>query len=238
VGCGGSFDSNNRKTTQSLVKILQQAGVSFAILGKEELCNGETARRLGNEYLFQTMAEALVAKINSYNVKKILVNCPHCFNTMANEYPEFGGQWEVIRAGDLVSQLVASGKVKLSQKFDKKVAYHDSCYYGRFNRVFEEPRRLLSKIPGLKLTEMTLNRKEGTCCGAGGGRMWVEEKASQRVNHLRAGQALEKNPDVVATSCPYCRIMIGNGITDKGAEEKVKVMDVMQIVAQNMESPN
>lgn len=237
VGCGGSFDSNNRKTTQSFVQILQAAGVSFGILGKEELCNGETARRLGNEYLFQTMAEALVAKINGYGIKKILVNCPHCFNTMANEYPEFGGNWEVIRAGDLVTQLVEQGKVKMSKTFDKKVVYHDSCYYGRFNRVFEEPRSLLSNIPGIQLEEMDMNRRQGTCCGAGGGRMWMEEKADQRVNHMRADQALAKKPDVVATSCPYCRIMIGNGITDKGADEKVQVMDVMQIVAQNMETP-
>ncbi len=236
VGCGGAFDSNNRKTTQSLVKILQEAGVSFAILGKEELCNGETARRLGNEYLFQTLAEALIAKIQSYNVKKILVNCPHCFNTMTNEYPDFGGKWEVIRAGDLVKQLVESGKIKITKSLDKKVVYHDSCYYGRFNDVFEEPRSLLSHIPGVKLEEMDNNRQQGTCCGAGGGRMWVEEKADQRVNHLRAGQALEKKPDVIATSCPYCRIMIGNGVTDKGADDKVQVMDIMQIVASQMET--
>jgi Fe-S oxidoreductase len=236
VGCGGAFDSNNRKTTQSLVKILQEGGISFAILGKEELCNGETARRLGNEYLFQTLAEALVTKIQSYNVKKILVNCPHCFNTMTNEYPDFGGKWEVIRAGDLVKQLVESGKIKITKTFDKKIVYHDSCYYGRFNDVFEEPRSVLSHVPGAKLEEMDANRRQGTCCGAGGGRMWMEEKADQRVNHLRVSQALEKKPDVIATSCPYCRIMIGNGVTDKGAEEKVQVMDVMQIVASNMET--
>jgi Fe-S oxidoreductase len=236
VGCGGAFDSNNRKTTQSFVKILKEAGVSFAILGKEELCNGETARRLGNEYLFQTMAEALVAKINSYNVKKILVNCPHCFNTMSNEYPDFGGKWEVIRAGDLVSKLLADDKIKITKTFDKKVVYHDSCYYGRVNQVFEEPRSILSQVPGVRAEEMTANRNQGTCCGAGGGRMWMEEKADQRVNHLRVGQALEKKPDVIATSCPYCRIMIGNGITDKGVDSQVEVMDVMQIVANHMDS--
>lgn len=236
VGCGGAFDSNNRKTTQSLVKILQEAKVSFAILGKEELCNGETARRLGNEYLFQSLAEKLVAKINSYNVKKILVNCPHCFNTMTNEYPDFGGKWEVIRAGDLVKQLVESEKIKITKTFDKKVVYHDSCYYGRFNDVYEEPRSVLSHVPGVKLEEMDSNRKQGTCCGAGGGRMWMEEKADQRVNNLRVGQALDKNPDVIATSCPYCRIMIGNGVTDKNMEDKVQVIDIMQIVANHMET--
>jgi Fe-S oxidoreductase len=235
VGCGGAFDANNRKTTQSLVKILKEAGVSYAILGKEELCNGETARRLGNEYLFQTLAEALVAKLNSYGVKKILVNCPHCFNTMTNEYPDFGAKWEVIRAGDLVSRLVAEGKIKITKEMDKKVVYHDSCYYGRFNNVYEEPRSLLSHVPGARLEEMDNNRGKGTCCGAGGGRMWVEEKADQRVNHLRVSQAMDKKPDVIATSCPYCRIMIGNGVTDKGADDKVEVMDIMQIVANHME---
>ncbi|MBY0372243.1 (Fe-S)-binding protein [bacterium] len=236
VGCGGALDSNNHKTTQSLAKILKQGKVSFGILGKEELCNGETARRLGNEYLFQTMAEALVTKINSTGIKKILVNCPHCFNTMTNEYPEFGGNWEVIRAGDLVSKLLAEGKIQMQNSFDKKIVYHDSCYYGRFNGVFEEPRNLLSQVPGARLEEMTLNKGKGTCCGAGGGRMWVEEKADQRVNALRVGQALEKKPDVIATSCPYCRIMIGNGVTDKGVEDQVQVMDVMQIVASGMKT--
>ncbi len=235
VGCGGAFDSNNRKTTQAFVKILKQAGVSFAILGKEELCNGETARRLGNEYLFQTMAEALITKIKSYNVKKILVNCPHCFNTMSNEYPDFGGKWEIIRAGDLVNQLLHDDKIKVTKSMDKKIVYHDSCYYGRFNEVYEEPRHILSHVPGAKLEEIPQNRKQATCCGAGGGRMWVEEPANQRVNNLRVTQALEKKPDVIATSCPYCRIMIGNGVTDQGVDNQVQVMDVMQIVADNME---
>ncbi len=236
VGCGGAFDSNNRKTTQSFVKILKEAGVSFGILGKEELCNGETARRLGNEYLFQTMAEALVAKINSYGIKKILVNCPHCFNTMANEYPDFGGKWEIIRAGDLVSRLVHEGKVKMTKSLDKKVVYHDSCYYGRVNEVYDEPRHILSHVPGANVEELPASREKGTCCGAGGGRMWMEEKADQRVNHLRVGQAMEKKPDIIATSCPYCRIMIGNGVTDKGVDDKVQVMDIMQIVASSMET--
>ena len=162
VGCGGAFDANNRKTTQSLARILNEGGVSYAILGKEELCNGETARRLGNEYLFQTLAEALVAKLNSHNVKKILVNCPHCFNTMTNEYPDFGAKWEVIRAGDFVTQLVAQGKIKITRSFDKKIVYHDSCYYGRFNGVYEEPRNLLSQVPGAKLTELKQSREKGT----------------------------------------------------------------------------
>jgi len=231
VGCGGAFDSNNRRSTQSFAKILKKAGVSFAILGKEELCNGETARRLGNEYLFQTLAEALVALLNQYSIKKILVNCPHCFNTLAKEYPDFGGKWEITRAGDLVNQLVARGKVPMEGKFDKKVVYHDSCNYGRFNGVYDEPRDILQKVPGVRFEEITQSREKGTCCGAGGGRMWLEEAKDQRVNMLRADQALEKKPDVIATSCPYCKIMLGSAINEKGENEKVQVMDVMEIVA-------
>lgn len=234
VGCGGSFDSNNRKATQSFVKILKEAGVSFAILGKEELCNGDSARRLGNEYLFQTMAEALATTINGYNVKKILVNCPHCFNTLKNEYPQFGGNWQVEHAAALVGRLVAEGKVKLGGKYDKTVVYHDSCYYGRYNDIYDEPRNLISEIDGAKLEEMFYCKRQGTCCGAGGGRMWMEEKADQRVNILRTDQALEKKPDVVATSCPYCRIMIGSGVNEKGVSDKVEVLDVMEIVEKNM----
>ncbi len=234
VGCGGSFDSNNRRSTQSFAKILKKAGVSFAILGKEELCNGETARRLGNEYLFQTLAESLVALLNQYQIKKILVNCPHCFNTLAKEYPDFGGKWEVTRAGDLVNQLAAAGKIPLQGSFDKKVVYHDSCNYGRFNGVYDEPREILQRVPGARFEEITPSREKGTCCGAGGGRMWLEEAKDQRVNMLRADQALEKKPDVIATSCPYCKIMLGSAINEKGENEKVQVMDVMEIVASQL----
>lgn len=235
VGCGSSLDTNNHSSTQSFARILQKAGVSFAILGKEELCNGETARRLGNEYLFQTMAEALINLLNKYNVKKILVNCPHGFNTLANEYPEFGGNWEVIRAGDLVTQLLSEGKVPLTGNYDKKVVYHDSCNYGRFNGVYDEPRDILKKVPGVKFEEITLSREKGTCCGAGGGRMWLEEAKDQRVNIMRADQALEKKPDIIATSCPYCKIMLDNAINDKGVNDKVQVLDVMEIVASQLQ---
>lgn len=238
VGCGGAFDANNKKTTQSFARILQKAGVSFAILGKEELCNGETARRLGNEYLFQTMAEALTTKINSYGVKKIIANCPHCFNTLANEYPEFGGKWEIVRAGNLVQHLMSTGKLKLtapkSDKPKKKVVYHDSCYYARFNDVVDEPRDVLSKVDGINLKEIVQSKKKGTCCGAGGGRMWMEEKATERVNHMRVDQVMVEKPDIIATSCPYCRIMIGNAVTDKGLETGVEVKDVMQLVAEQL----
>jgi Fe-S oxidoreductase len=230
VGCGGSFDSNNKKTTQSFVKLLKKANLSFAILGIDETCNGETARRLGNEYLFQTMAEQLVSKFKEYSVKKVIVNCPHCFNTLKNEYPDFGGEWEIIHAAALVSKLVADGKLKLDGEFSKKVVYHDSCYYGRFNDVYDEPRNLIKNVPGTQLDEINPCRHKGMCCGAGGGRMWMEEPKDKRVNVMRTEQALEQNPDVIATSCPFCKIMIGSAINEKGIGDKVAVMDVMEIV--------
>jgi len=233
VGCGGSFDSNSRSATRSFCKILSTAGVSYAILAKDELCNGDSARRLGNEYLFQTMAEALVGLLNSHNVKKILVNCPHCFNTLSHEYPNFGGNYEVIHAAEFVKGLIKDGKVKPKAGFDKNVVYHDSCNYGRFNDIYEEPRDLISGAGG-KLSEMDRNKGKGMCCGAGGGRMWLEEPADQRVNVLRTEQALEKNPEVIATSCPFCKIMISSGVNEKGLADKVGVMDVMEIVAQNL----
>jgi Fe-S oxidoreductase len=236
VGCAGSYDSKHKKATQSFVKILKAAGVNFAILGKQEQCNGETARRLGNEYLYQTMAESLAQLINSYGVKKILVNCPHCFNTMKNEYPEFGGDWEVLAAGQFVKDLVASGKVKIGKDFRKNVVYHDSCYYGRYNGMFEEARDLIDAVPGTTRTEMDTNRRNGTCCGAGGGRMWLEERKDQRVNVMRTEQALSKNPDVIAVSCPFCRVMLSSGVNEKGLGEKVEVVDVMEIVANNLDA--
>lgn len=238
VGCGGSFDANNKATSRAFAKILKAANVSFAIMGTSELCNGESARRLGNEYLFQTMAEALAGEINRHAVKKILVNCPHCFNTLKNEYPDFGGKWHVENASEFVAQLIKDGKLNVKENFDKKVVYHDSCYNGRHNNIFEQPRDILGAVPGLKLEEMTANKRSSNCCGAGGGRMWMEEQKDQRVNIQRTEQALEKNPEVIATSCPYCRIMIGSGINEKGLAEKVDVMDVMEIVARNLEPKN
>lgn len=236
VGCGGSFDANGKKASTAFVKILKEAGVSFAILGKEELCNGDSARRLGNEYLYQTMAEALVSVLTSHNVKKILVNCPHCFNTLTHEYPNFGGNYEVIRAADFVGKLVSSGKIKITKTMDKNVVYHDSCYYGRFNDVFDEQRNLIKAVPGATVTEMDRSKLKSMCCGAGGGRMWMEEPADQRVNVLRTEQALEKKPDIVATSCPFCRIMISSGVNEKGVGDNVAVTDVMEIVANNMQT--
>jgi Fe-S oxidoreductase len=231
VGCAGAFDDRNKRTTIALTKILKKAGVSFAILGTEELCNGETARRLGNEYLFQSMAQACIEVFKTYNVKKILTNCPHCFNTLKNEFPQFGGHYEVIHATEFVKRLIAAGKIKFKANGSRTVTFHDSCYLGRYNDIFDAPRDILQLIPGVRLREMERNRKFGMCCGAGGGRMWVDEEPSKRVNIKRVEQALETNPDAVAVACPYCMTMIDDGLKSKDMEEKVKTLDVMELVA-------
>jgi len=234
VGCAGAFDDRAKRTTQSVVRILKKAGVDFAILASEEMCNGETARRIGNEYLFQTMAQMCTEVLNGYNVKKILTNCPHCFNTLKNEYPQFGGNYEVMHATEFVKRLITAGKIEFNANGTKDVAYHDSCYLGRYNEIFDAPRDILQRIPGVTLKEPERNRKFGMCCGAGGGRMWIEEEPTQRVNTRRVEQLLETTPDTVAVACPYCMTMIDDGLKAQGMEEKVKAVDVMELVADNM----
>jgi Fe-S oxidoreductase len=234
VGCAGSFDDRAKRTTQAVAKIFKAANVDFAILGVEEPCNGETARRIGNEYLFQTMAQTAVEVLGSYKVRKIVTNCPHCFNTFKNDYPQFGGNYEVVHATELVEHLITAGKLSFALGQDRAVTFHDSCYLGRYNDVFEAPRNILGMIPGLQLREMQRNRRFGMCCGAGGGRMWMEEEPSQRVNTRRVDQALETSPDAVAVACPFCMTMIDDGLKAKGLEHKVPALDVMEIVAAQM----
>jgi len=234
VGCAGAFDERNKRTTIALSKILKKAGVDFAILGEEELCNGETARRIGNEYLYQAMAQACVDVLNGYKVQKVLTNCPHCFNTIKNEFPQFGGNYEVIHATQFVQQLIAGGKIRLRGDGAQAITFHDSCYLGRYNDVFDAPREILRRLPGVEVREMERNRKFGMCCGAGGGRMWMEEEPTKRVNIRRVEQALETSPDVVAVACPFCMTMIDDGLKSKDMEEQVKALDVMELVADAM----
>src|SRR5439155_1144948 len=230
VGCAGAFDDRNKKSTQAFARLLQKAGVDFACLGKEEPCNGETARRLGNEYLYQTMAQACIESFDTAGVKEVIVNCPHCFNTIKNEFPQFGGRYEVIHAAELVAQLIAQGRLQVPPEFRKKTVYHDSCYYGRFNEIYDEPRTVLARA-GAEVQEMRRHKQFGMCCGAGGGRMWIEEDPDKRVNLLRTAQALETNPEVIAVSCPFCMTMLSDGIKAKELEDKVQTLDVMEIVA-------
>jgi Fe-S oxidoreductase len=234
VGCAGSFDDRAKRTTQAVARIFKAANVDFAILGVEEPCNGETARRIGNEYLFQTMAQMAVEVLGTYNVRKIVTNCPHCFNTFRNDYPQFGGNYEVVHATELVEHLIAAGKLNFELGQERAITFHDSCYLGRYNDVFEAPRNILGMIPGVQLREMQRNRRFGMCCGAGGGRMWMEEEPTQRVNTRRVDQALETNPDAVAVACPFCMTMIDDGLKAKGMEDKVPALDVMEIVANAM----
>ncbi len=231
VGCAGSFDDRAKKITKAVAKILDKAGVSYAILGKEEPCNGDTARRLGNEYLYQTMAQMAVEVFEGYKVKKVITNCPHCFNTIANEFPQFGGNYETVHAAQLVADLIRQGKVKIDKEIAKTIVYHDSCYLGRYNEIYDPPRAILQALPGVILRESSRSRNTGMCCGAGGGRMWIDEDPSQRVNTLRVDQLLETKPDVIASACPYCMTMLSDGIKEKQLEDQVETRDILELLA-------
>jgi Fe-S oxidoreductase/nitrate reductase gamma subunit len=234
VGCTGALVDRNIRVTKALARILQEAGVSFAILGEEESCTGDPARRLGNEYLFQMLAQQNVAMLKSYNVRKIVTHCPHCFNTLKNEYPQFGGNFEVMHHSQLIAQLLKEGRLTPSQEMAAKVTYHDACYLGRHNDVFAEPRQTLQAIPGIQTEEMQWNQRKGLCCGAGGGHAFMEVNIGRRVNHMRTEQAIETGASVVATGCPFCMQMFEDGIKAKGAEERLRVHDIAELIAESL----
>ena len=231
VGCAGSYDDAGKRSSQALVKLLQAAGVKFAILGPEERCTGDAARRLGNEYLFQTLAAGNVETLARRGVKKIVTNCPHCFNTLAREYPDFGGSFEVKHGTQLVAELVAAGRLRLTSEVRRELTYHDPCYLGRTNGEFDAPRRILRAIPGLRLKEAPLAREKAMCCGAGGGRMWLEEKLGTRINQTRMRQLQESGSSDVAVGCPFCAVMIGNAQQELGLEG-AQTADVITLAAQ------
>lgn len=237
VGCLGSFDSRNQQTTVALARILQQAGIKFAILGKEETCTGDPARRIGNEYLAQLMAQQAIETLNTYNIRKIVTACPHCFNTIRNEYPQLGGEYEVIHHSQLISSLLAEGRIRMdpdSALARGKVTYHDPCYLGRYNGVYDDPRGVVEALPGVQLTEMRRNRNKSFCCGGGGGRLFMEETRGRRINQDRVREALDTGAEVLAAACPYCMTMFEDGIRGVGAEESFKVRDIAELVAADM----
>jgi len=236
VGCAGSFDDRNKKVSKSLVRLMQKGGVNFACMGNDEMCCGETARRLGNEYLSQTMIQANIEQCNAQGVKKIITSCPHCYNTLKNEYRQFGATYDVISHTELIEMLIAEGRLKpeLNPYHEGAVVYHDSCYLGRYNNIYDAPRQIVSSVPGINLVEPERLKLTSFCCGAGGGRMWMEENIGKRINTMRCDQLLETGAKTFATACPYCQTMLDDAIKEKGLEDEIKILDLAEIVSSSV----
>ncbi|HHT9124258.1 MAG TPA: (Fe-S)-binding protein [Candidatus Brocadiia bacterium] len=264
VGCAGSFDERNKKVSIALAKILKASGINFGILGNEERCNGETARRIGNEYLFQMMAKANIETLNKYNIKKIITACPHCFNTLKNEYPQFGGNYEVVHHTEFIADLIKKGKIKLTKEIKETVAYHDSCYLGRFNNIYKAPRGILKSIPGVKFMEMKRYGKRSFCCGGGGGHAWMEERLGKKINVVRLEEALtlisqetgdrsqelktqdsglktqdsrlrtQDSRPALVSACPFCLSMFEDARRFKNVEHSINSLDVAELVVESI----
>ncbi len=233
VGCAGSFDDRQKKVTKAFASILREADISFAILGPEEACTGDPARRIGNEYLYWMLATQNIETLNNYGVTKIVTTCPHCFHTIGKEYPQLGGDYEVVHHTEFLADLIGSGRIKVNQAANQKITYHDSCYISRWDDSYENPRKVLDAIPGVERQEMDLNRRQAFCCGAGGGRMWMEEDLGKRVNVERTDQALATSPDAIAVNCPFCMTMFDDGLKHRGAGN-VRLVDLAELISENM----
>ncbi|MFT3678935.1 MAG: (Fe-S)-binding protein [Ferruginibacter sp.] len=238
VGCAGSFDQRAQKITKAFVTILNKLDIKYAILGKEEMCTGDPARRAGNEFMFQMMAYQNIQILNGYNIKKIVTACPHCFNILKNEYPELGGNYEVIHHATFLQQLIDDGKIKINGGGSfkgKKITYHDSCYLGRANNIYEAPRKVLEALD-TALVEMKRCKTNGLCCGAGGAQMFKEEeKGDTRINLERTREALETGAAVIASACPFCNTMLTDGVKNSNKEDDIKVLDIAELIASSME---
>jgi Fe-S oxidoreductase len=241
VGCAGALEDRARKTTRAIAELLHTAGVSFAVLGPAETCTGDPARRMGNEFVFSMLAQQNIETLNEAGARAIVASCPHCFNTIANEYPQLGGNYEVIHHTQLLARLVAEGKLTPVNPVNEKITYHDPCFLGRHNKVFTPPREIMEKVPGVQAQEMHRCKNRGFCCGAGGARMWMEERIGKRINTERIDEALGTDPDTISTGCPYCMVMLGDAVSAKKssgeAKETLEVIDVAQVLARSVRRP-
>jgi Fe-S oxidoreductase/nitrate reductase gamma subunit len=235
VGCAGSYDARYKKVSRAFAQLMQKGGVDFRILGTEEVCNGDTARRLGNEYLAQELIKQNVGTLNNYGVKKIVTACPHCFNSLKNEFKQFGGNYEVQHHTEMLEELINDGKLSVKdEKIISKITYHDSCYLGRYNDIYDSPRQSLRKINGVELVEMERNKSRGFCCGAGGGRMFLEDVEGARINEERTKEALKTEADTIGTACPFCMTMMTDGVKAFNKTEEIEVKDIAEIILENI----
>ena len=241
VGCAGALEDRARKTTRAIATLLHTAGVNFAVLGPAETCTGDPARRIGNEFVYQMLAAQNIGTLNQARPRTIVASCPHCFNTIANEYPQLGGDYQVIHHTQLLSRLVAEGKLTPLSKVEEKITYHDPCFLGRHNKVYSPPRQIMEQVPGVQAQEMHRCKERGFCCGAGGARMWMEERTGKRINTERIDEALTTSPDTISTGCPYCLVMLGDAVAAKKAsgeaKDSLEVVDVAQLLVRSVATP-
>jgi Fe-S oxidoreductase len=241
VGCAGALEDRAKKTTRAVAQLLHTAGVNFAVLGPAEACTGDPARRMGNEFVFSMLAQQNIETLNEAGVRKVVASCPHCFNTISREYPQLGGNYEVIHHTQLLARLVADGKIKPVTPIEEKITYHDPCFLGRHNRVFTPPREIMERVPGVQAQEMHRCKERGFCCGAGGARMWMEERIGKRINTERIDEALGTDPDTISTGCPFCLVMLGDAVAAKKgsgeAKESLEVVDVAQLLVRSVQVP-